>query len=226
MKTKKSAARAAMKPNEKTPTPGTGIVQPVQQMQAAPKPIEKTTATATGIFQPAREVQAAPKPIEKTPATGTGIFQPAREAQAAPKPIEKTPPTGTGFFQPAREVQAAPKPIEKTPATGRGFFQPAREAQAAPKPIEKTPTRGAVTVIDVKKDVGFGNAIYLRGKGSGLTWERGVPLVCVDGSTWRWSQTVTDTITFKVLLNDQVWSAGQDLTVAPGQKVEVAPSFA
>jgi hypothetical protein len=87
-------------------------------------------------------------------------------------------------------------------------------------------TSGALTTIEVKKDVGFGNAVFLRGQGSGLTWDHGVPLACVDGVTWRWSQTVAGPITFKVLLNDQVWSAGNDLVVAPGQKLEVSPSFA
>ena len=113
-------------------------------------------------------------------------------------------------------------------------------ATAALKPIEKTSTStatnsnsgapksssGALTTIDVKIDVGFGNAVFLRGQGSGLTWEHGVPLACVDGCTWRWAQKVADPVTFKVLLNDQVWSAGGDLVVAPGQKVEVSPSFA
>jgi hypothetical protein len=78
----------------------------------------------------------------------------------------------------------------------------------------------------VKIDVGFGNAVFLRGQGSGLTWDHGVPLACVDGGTWRWSQTVASPITFKVLLNDQVWSAGNDFVVTPGQKLEVSPSFA
>jgi len=82
-----------------------------------------------------------------------------------------------------------------------------------------------LATIDVKLDVGFGNALFLRGEGSGLRWDRGVPLACVDGKTWRWSQPVTAPITFKVLLNDQVWSAGTDLKVAPGQKIEVAPAF-
>jgi len=87
-------------------------------------------------------------------------------------------------------------------------------------------TSGALTTIEVKIDVGFGNAVFLRGQGSGLTWDHGVPLACVDGGTWRWSQTVAAPITFKVLLNDQVWSAGNDLVVAPGQKLQVSPSFA
>jgi hypothetical protein len=106
-------------------------------------------------------------------------------------------------------------------------------AIAALKPTEKTftsspakSTSGALTTIDVKIDVGFGNAVFLRGQGSGLTWEHGVPLACVDGRTWRWSQTVASPITFKVLINDKVWSAGDDLVVTPGQKLEVAPCFA
>jgi hypothetical protein len=99
-------------------------------------------------------------------------------------------------------------------------------APAVLKPTVQNSTPAAVATIDVKMDVGLGNAIFLRGQGSGLTWDRGIPLVCVDGKTWRWSQAVSDPITFKILLNDKVWSAGNDLTIAPGQKLEVAPRFA
>jgi hypothetical protein len=35
-----------------------------------------------------------------------------------------------------------------------------------------------------------------------------------------------DPITFKLLLNDTIWSAGNDLKIAPGQRMEVAPEFA
>jgi len=82
------------------------------------------------------------------------------------------------------------------------------------------------TVIDVKLDVGFGNALFLRGQGAGLTWDRGIPLACIDGATWRWSQKLKDPVTFKVLINDKVWATGADLIVAPGQKIELAPAFA
>jgi hypothetical protein len=96
--------------------------------------------------------------------------------------------------------------------------------KAGLKPNVKSET--PETVIDIKLDVGFGNALFLRGQGAGLNWERGVPLACVDGKTWRWSQKLTDPVTFKVLINDKVWSAGNDLTVTPGQKIELAPAFA
>jgi len=100
-------------------------------------------------------------------------------------------------------------------------------APASPKAASSAKkTSEALTTIEVKLDVGFGNALFLRGQGSGLTWERGVPLACVDGGTWRWTQKLADPVTFKVLLNDQVWSAGGDIVAAPGQKVEISPCFA
>jgi hypothetical protein len=83
-----------------------------------------------------------------------------------------------------------------------------------------------VTTIDVKLDVGFGNAVFLRGQGAGLTWEQGQPLICVDAQTWRWTGEAKEPITFKPLINDKIWSAGDDLRIAPGQKIEIAPEFA
>jgi hypothetical protein len=124
-----------------------------------------------------------------------------------------------------KSTSSAPKP----PASGvNPAASAAKPAASAVNPAASAarPASGALTTIDVKIDVGFGNAVYLRGQGPGLTWERGVPLACVDGRTWRWSQAVANPITFKVLLNDKVWSAGNDLVVKPGQKLEVSPSFA
>src|SRR5262245_61137768 len=77
--------------------------------------------------------------------------------------------------------------------------------------------------IEAKIDVGFGNTLYMRGEGQGLNWNRGVPLTCVDSSTWKWTGEASDTLKFKLLLNDTVWSKGEDLVARPGQKIEVAP---
>ena len=102
---------------------------------------------------------------------------------------------------------------------------PVISASPKPAPAAASASAAAVTVIDVKHDVGFGNALYLRGQGGGLNWEHGVPLVCVDGKTWRWSGKVKDPLTFKLLINDKIWSAGNDMTVKPGQKLEIRPTF-
>jgi hypothetical protein len=114
-----------------------------------------------------------------------------------------------------------PNEIKSTPSALSTASSASKSTPSAAKA-----TSGALTTIEVKIDVGFGNAVFLRGQGSGLTWEHGVPLACVDGGTWRWSQTVAAPVTFKVLLNDKVWSAGNDLVVTPGQKVQVSPKFA
>ncbi|HYG24741.1 MAG TPA: hypothetical protein VEH04_18375 [Verrucomicrobiae bacterium] len=122
-------------------------------------------------------------------------------------------------------------------------MKPAKVAKAAsrkkdpvvvtPKPsMLKTPcmnssapaTKKPVTVL-AKADVGFGNALYLRGEGDGLSWNQGVPLTCVDGTTWKWSGEIKDRVKFKLLLNDCVWAQGEDVVAAAGQKVEVTPAF-
>jgi hypothetical protein len=79
--------------------------------------------------------------------------------------------------------------------------------------------------IEAKIDVGFGNALYMRGEGLGLSWTQGVPLTCVDGKTWKWTGETREQLKFKLLINDQVWSQGEDLVATPGQKVEISPAF-
>ena len=82
-----------------------------------------------------------------------------------------------------------------------------------------------VTTIEAKIDVGFGNQLFVRGEGAGLSWQHGLPLTCVDGKTWRWSGAVNDKLTFKLLLNDQVWAQGDNVEVKPGHRAEVSPMF-
>jgi hypothetical protein len=79
--------------------------------------------------------------------------------------------------------------------------------------------------IEAKIDVGFGNALFMRGEGMGMSWNAGIPLTCVDGSTWKWSGEVADKVKFKLLLNDSIWAQGEDLVAVPGQKLQIKPSF-
>jgi len=79
--------------------------------------------------------------------------------------------------------------------------------------------------IEAKIDVGFGNTLFLRGEGLGLSWTQGVPLTCVDGKTWKWTGETKEQLKFKLLINDQVWSQGEDLVATPGQKVQISPAF-
>ena len=96
---------------------------------------------------------------------------------------------------------------------------------AMAKAGRSTASPGPVTTIKAKIDVGFGNILFVRGQGAGLSWEQGVPLTCVDGQTWQWSGKAEDRLTFKLLLNDSVWAKGEDIVAKPGQKVEIVPTF-
>src|SRR5262245_37408592 len=94
-----------------------------------------------------------------------------------------------------------------------------------PTPTTQPDAKRPVTTIEAKIDVGFGNNLFVRGEGAGLSWEHGLPLTCVDGKTWRWSGAVSDKMTFKLLLNDQVWAQGGNQEVRPGQRAEISPTF-
>lgn len=83
----------------------------------------------------------------------------------------------------------------------------------------------AITTIEAKIDVGFGNHLFVRGEGAGLSWEHGTPLKCVDPQTWELSVEAKDALKFKLLLNDAVWMAGDDVVAQPGKRVEIKPSF-
>lgn len=117
------------------------------------------------------------------------------------------------------------KSLAELPAT---IAEPAKTEQ--PKPTVTTSTgssRNGVqpVTIEAKIDVGFGNTLYLRGEGAGLSWTQGVPLTCVDGKTWKWTGAGTEKLKFKLLINDQIWSQGEDLVASPGQKLEISPAF-
>jgi hypothetical protein len=93
------------------------------------------------------------------------------------------------------------------------------------RPAQSTQNSGKTVTIEAKIDVGFGNGLFLRGEGQGLSWNQGIPLSCVDGSTWKWSGEAGDKLKFKLLLNDAVWAKGEDLVIRPGERVQVAPAF-
>ena len=106
---------------------------------------------------------------------------------------------------------------------------PAKAATQPPpqpsRPGPNVPNGGKTVIIEAKIDVGFGNMLYLRGEGQGLSWDQGIPLKCVNPSTWKWSGKAGNKLKFKLLLNDAIWSKGEDLVATPGDKIEVSPAF-
>jgi hypothetical protein len=118
----------------------------------------------------------------------------------------------------------SPAPAKKvTPAAA-----PAKvvtKSKAVPK-VKAVATRPVATTITAQIDIGFGNQLYIRGEGPGLSWDRGLLMNCVTDRQW---QVVLGEsarpIVFKFLVNDLSWSAGADYTAAPGASVVLVPSF-
>jgi len=105
----------------------------------------------------------------------------------------------------------------------------AKKAPAAKKVAAKkvTPAKTVVkTSIIARVDVGFGNSLYVRGEGAGLSWDKGVQLDNVSPYEWVFSSTqAKGDLTFKFLINDEVWAEGEDLTVAKGGTSISSPVF-
>jgi hypothetical protein len=97
---------------------------------------------------------------------------------------------------------------------------PTNQGTTSPKPSPKA------TIIEAKIDVGYGNSLFIRGRGAELSWDKGLPLKCMDRSTWVWSTTqATDKLVFKLLLNDTAWARGEDVVIASGKRIEIVPGF-
>lgn len=135
-----------------------------------------------------------------------------------PAPVKKT---AAPFPPPAAVTkEKPPSPARKTAAP----FAPAAKISA---PVVKAVApKSVVTVISAKIDIGFGNSLYLRGEGAGLSWDRGLLLDCVGDDHWtiKLGESARP-IVFKFLVNDLSWSAGEDYVVTPGSKAAFEPSF-
>jgi hypothetical protein len=119
---------------------------------------------------------------------------------------------------PAPATPSAPAPVPAPKNT---------RVPRAKKTTEPAPaSSAAATVITAKIDVGFGNTLFVRGDGPGLSWNKGVALTCADDAAWTISLTdAVRPVVFKFLLNDETWSRGEDFTAAPGSTAEVTPTF-
>lgn len=134
----------------------------------------------------------------------------ATPAKPAPSPAKKTKASAKPSA--VKTVLANPASTDTTPAIA-----------PAVKEVGATPV---ITTIVAQIDVGFGNTLYVRGEGPGLSWEKGTPLDCVADD--KWSITISETskpVVFKFLINDQTWCAGDDYVAQPGATLTVTPAF-
>ncbi len=102
-------------------------------------------------------------------------------------------------------------------------------ADESPSALSKGPSsshKPHTTTIIATIDIGWGNALYLRGEGAGLNWERGILMDNIGTDRWEWKTVAPHPgISFKFLINDQVWSSGENFFVVHGGTSLSSPEF-
>ncbi|MDR2576433.1 MAG: hypothetical protein LBC42_00035 [Puniceicoccales bacterium] len=84
---------------------------------------------------------------------------------------------------------------------------------------------GKLTIV-AKIDVGYGNWLTIRGRGAGLTWDKGQVMKNEGPNRWSWGGfSLEGGIEFKVLINDRQWECGCNHTCCGGARLEIAPKF-
>jgi hypothetical protein len=165
------------------------------------------------------------KPAAKSSAPATKAASTAKASTAkarivkAPVPVKKAAPA----VKPAKPAVNLAKPAVKTKTAAPVAAAPVAAAAPAVKPV---PTKPVVTTVTAQIDIGFGNALFLRGEGAGLNWDTGLLMTCVNDH--QWSVVLGESarpIVFKFLVNDLSWSAGEDYSVAAGSSVTLVPTF-
>jgi hypothetical protein len=128
----------------------------------------------------------------------------------------------------------APKPAPaKKAVTPAAAPAPAVKSTVAPKikapapaPAVVAKPKGARVTIVAAVDVGFGNAVYVRGDEPPLGWGKGHALGYTADGKWEIVLTgVTAPFEFKFLVNDITWSTGENFCASPGDTLTITPSF-
>jgi hypothetical protein len=187
----------------------------------------KTTGRRKDFTSSRAEMKSAAPPTAEPKSKTNGAAEKPKEtpmkSAATQTPVVNTPSSS----KPVAPMGV--KPAMPTTVESKSVAAPQPTKAAAPQSgeLKQMSNASRSATIEAKIDVGFGNTLYLRGEGiKGVDWNHGVPLKCVDGSTWQWSGEAADEkLKFKLLLNDKVWAKGEDIVATPGQKVRVIPSF-
>ena len=130
----------------------------------------------------------------------------------------------------AKKVAAKKAPVKKAakkiPAKKAAKKVAAKKAPAKKAAKKAAPKKVIKTSVIARVDVGFGNSLYIRGEGAGLSWDKGVVLENISPYEWSFSSTTAKgDVTFKFLINDELWAEGENITVAKGGTSISSPIF-
>lgn len=141
-------------------------------------------------------------------------------------------PKKTDPFMPQESKQGKTKSESSKQDSCCSSGNPCATTSSAPKSFTAigsnlpTSQKGSKTRIIIKYDVGFKNSLYLRGNGTSLNWEKGIPLKNVKNDEWVWeSDQPFTSLEFKVLINDKQYEQGDNHRVLCGGTIQYTPKF-
>lgn len=190
--------------------------------------------TTTESF-PAKKTTAKKKESTKKAAAAVAGKQTDNKVTAeTPVTAKAAKPKKAAIKTTASQSTAAKKATEKptSPEPSATKKDSDKSTAAKSKTIEKTEAKkqktaaGHVTTVIAKLDVGYGNNLYIRGEGAELNWEKGILMENTGSDEWSWSTGLAaGEIAFKFLINDEIWSTGENFTVAAGDTSISSPTF-
>lgn len=168
-----------------------------------------------------------PTEVAATKETKTATTKTSKTATSA----SSTKATKSGSVSAAAKTAkpAATKPKKSSsdvPAAAKAANPAATKTTAkAAKPADDQTI--ITTVIVAKFDVGHGNNLYIRGDGHSLSWESGTLMENAGGDVWKWTTTEAreGVLAFKLLINDEVWCAGENMNAPFGETTTFYPNF-
>ena len=128
----------------------------------------------------------------------------------------------------SKKVAAKKMPAKKVAAKKA----PAKKVAAKKAPVKKSAAKKAAgklqsTTLVAQVDVGFGNTLFVRGEGGDLSWEKGIPMKNISPYEWTFaSKAKGGDLVCKLLINDEIWADGDNLTVPAGTRHICSPAFA
>jgi len=126
----------------------------------------------------------------------------------------------------AASVAPTKKTATKKTATKKTATKKAAVKKTAAPKAAAASTGSSKTTVIAQVDVGWGNSLYIRGEGGGLSWEKGILMDCNGDNEWVWSTaTASKGLEFKLLVNDELWCDGENLCVKAGGTSISQPTF-
>lgn len=116
--------------------------------------------------------------------------------------------------------------MQNQSSTGTATLERARCCCSSNTTTSQRNNKTTYTRVYVKYDAGFPNALFLRGQGANLSWDKGIMMRNIGADEWVWeTDQHFSNCEFKVLLNDDQYETGNNHEIKCGGSLKYTPSF-